>query len=51
MQRVPEPELMDEFEQARAYAFADFAEPNQLFVDAYAARFPDSVVVTVLELG
>jgi SAM-dependent methyltransferase len=51
MQRVPEPELMDEFEQARAYALADFAEPNQRFVDAYAARFPDFSSGTVLDLG
>ena len=33
MQRITEPELMDEAEQARAYAMADFAEPNERFVD------------------
>jgi hypothetical protein len=27
MNRIPEPELMNEAEQARAYAQADFAEP------------------------
>ena len=32
MQRVPEPELMDDPEQARAYAEADFTEANDLFV-------------------
>lgn len=32
MERVPEPELMDDPEQARAYAAADFAEPHERFV-------------------
>ena len=31
MTRVPEPELMDGAAQARAYAQADFSEPNRLF--------------------
>jgi len=35
MERVPEPELMDEPEQARAYAEADFAESNALFVQLF----------------
>lgn len=30
--RIPEPELMDDEEQARAYAQADFSEPHDLFV-------------------
>ena len=38
MQRIPEPELMDEAEQARAYALADFAEPNQRFVELLRSR-------------
>ena len=43
MQRIPEPELMDEPAQARAYAEADFSEPNQLFTDAVMERVgPDS---------
>lgn len=41
MQRIPEPELMDDFEQARAYASADFEEPNRLFVELFRSRFPD----------
>lgn len=48
--RIPEPELMDEGEQARAYAEADFEEPNSAFVDRYATR----VAVTegcVLDVG
>ncbi|WP_295884096.1 class I SAM-dependent methyltransferase [uncultured Thiohalocapsa sp.] len=32
MKRRPEPELMDGPEQARAYAEADFSEPNELFL-------------------
>lgn len=51
MQRIPEPELMDEFEQARAYAQADFSEPNARFVEAFAAHFPDFAGGAVLDLG
>jgi trans-aconitate methyltransferase len=51
MERVPEPELMDEAEQARAYAAADFSEPHQAFVDHFRARFPDHVPHTALDLG
>lgn len=36
MERIPEPELMDEAEQALAYARADFEEPNAAFVTRYA---------------
>ncbi|MCG6860282.1 MAG: class I SAM-dependent methyltransferase [Chromatiaceae bacterium] len=32
MKRRPEPELMDEADQAIAYAHADFSEPNALFI-------------------
>jgi ubiquinone/menaquinone biosynthesis C-methylase UbiE len=41
MERIPEPELMDDVEQARAYASADFDEPNRLFVELFRSRFPD----------
>jgi len=51
MIRVPEPELMDEAGQARAYAEADFSEPNQLFVDTFRARFPRFDGRSVLDLG
>lgn len=33
MQRIPEPELMDEAQQALAYAEADFSRSDQAFVD------------------
>ena len=32
-QRIPEPEPMDDAEEAQAYAHADFGEVNQAFVD------------------
>jgi hypothetical protein len=38
MQRRPEPELMDTVEQARAYAEADFSEPNALFLRLLAEQ-------------
>lgn len=40
MERVLEPELMDDEAQATAYAEADFAEPNQAFVDRFVAMAP-----------
>jgi SAM-dependent methyltransferase len=51
MQRIPEPELMDEAEQARAYAEADFAEPNQRFVGYFEHEYPDLLTGSVLDLG
>ena len=52
MQRIEEPELMDEPGQARAYADADFEEPNSRFV-AYALEWlgelPDGSAI--LDLG
>ena len=49
--RRPEPELMLEPEQARAYAEADFATPHEGFVDAFAEAFPGRVTGPVLDLG
>jgi SAM-dependent methyltransferase len=51
LHRVPEPELMDEAEQARAYALADFAEPNARFVGYFESTFPELRTGTVLDLG
>jgi SAM-dependent methyltransferase len=51
MKRLPEPELMDQPDQARAYADADFSEPNALFVDLFAAAFPDFTQGLVADLG
>ncbi len=40
MQRITEPELMDDEAQALAYAQADFAEPNALFLGLFESAFP-----------
>jgi SAM-dependent methyltransferase len=40
MRRIPEPELMNAEDQARAYAEADFSEPNTLFMDLLGSRLP-----------
>lgn len=50
MQRIPEPELMNDPAQAQAYAEADFSAPHQAFVVAYQAHFPDTCG-QVLDLG
>lgn len=51
MERVPEPELMDEPVQALAYAGADFEEPNTQFLCLFRERFPDHAPQRVLDLG
>ena len=51
MQRIPEPELMLDPEQARAYALADFEEPHSNFVRLFRARFGDAITGDVLDLG
>lgn len=51
MERVLEPELMEDPAQALAYARADFAEVNQGFVDRFRATFPELTRGGVLDLG
>jgi len=51
VKRTPEPELMDAPEQARAYAEADFSEPNTLFVDATARLIGGLEKGTLIDLG
>jgi SAM-dependent methyltransferase len=52
MDRIIEPELMEEEEQGLAYAQADFSGPNKQFLDLFAANFPDfSGSGRVLDLG
>lgn len=41
LERTPEPELMDEAEQAAAYAGADFEASHGAIVDALVGRLPD----------
>ncbi len=50
MERIPEPELMDDEEQVTAYAEADFSSSNQLFVDTILKNSsPD--ITTILDIG
>ncbi len=42
---------MDDFEQARAYAMADFSEPHQAFVEHFQERFPQYAPRRALDLG
>jgi SAM-dependent methyltransferase len=51
MKRVPEPELMDDPQQAAAYAAADFSEPHQAFVEHFRRLFPQFAGGRVLDLG
>lgn len=52
MQRILEPELMNEEEQARAYAAADFEEPHSHFIELFQAAFPGlDVTGFALDLG
>ena len=51
MKRIPEPELMNDVEQARAYAHADFSEPHQAFVGHFRRCLPDHDPKQVLDLG
>jgi SAM-dependent methyltransferase len=52
VERVPEPELMEGEEQARAYALADFEEPHSRFIALFREAFPaEEVSGRVLDLG
>jgi cyclopropane fatty-acyl-phospholipid synthase-like methyltransferase len=51
MDRVLEPELMDDPKQAEVYACADFAEENQGFVERFKEYFPEFSQGMVLDLG
>src|SRR5262249_61138118 len=51
MDRVLEPELMDDPEQAKAYAAADFSQENQGFVDRFREYFPDFKEGHVIYVG
>jgi cyclopropane fatty-acyl-phospholipid synthase-like methyltransferase len=51
MDRILEPELMDDPKQAEAYAQAEFEEENQGFVDRFKEYFPEFSQGRVLDLG
>ena len=52
-QRVPEPELMEDPDQAAAYSGADFAEAHDSLVNDLVGRFPDlrSHACRIVDLG
>ena len=51
MDRVLEPEVMDELDQVRAYARANFEQENQGFVDQFIKYFPDMADGHIVDLG
>lgn len=51
MERIPEPELMVDPAQARAYATADFSEPHDAFIGHFRRLFPEFAGGRVLDLG
>lgn len=50
MERILEPELMDDEQQSLAYAEADFSTSNQLFVDSLVGDFPTHLH-TIVDIG
>src|SRR6185369_2135900 len=51
MERTPEPELMDEQEQAGAYAAADWSESHGKIPGYFRDRFPDYRKGKIIDLG
>jgi cyclopropane fatty-acyl-phospholipid synthase-like methyltransferase len=51
VKRTPEPELMDAPEQARAYADADFSEPNRLFLFHFLKLLDEQPGDSLIDLG
>lgn len=52
MQRITEPELMNNEAQALAYAQANFDEPHDMFIQEFKAAFPEmDVSGHILDLG
>jgi len=50
MERILEPEIMNDEQQALAYAKADFSTSNQWYVDHLLADYPDSIG-NVIDIG
>jgi 2-polyprenyl-3-methyl-5-hydroxy-6-metoxy-1,4-benzoquinol methylase len=51
MERVLEPEVMDELDQVCAYANANFEQENQGFVDQFITYFPDVSEGHIVDVG
>lgn len=51
MNRIPEPELMDNHEQASAYASTDFSESDHKFIDEFRVNCTVPNDAKILDLG
>lgn len=51
MERILEPELMDQPEQVLAYAMADFSEPDSQFISLFQEEFGENISGYILDLG
>ena len=52
MQRILEPELMNDIAQAEAYAAADFEQSDKLIIEAFDLHFPGTKIKgNILDLG
>jgi SAM-dependent methyltransferase len=51
MERTPEPELMDERQQAAAYAAADWSEAHGKIPGYFRERFPEFMSGRIIDLG
>lgn len=49
--RIPEPELMEDPEQVRAYALGDFDEPHSRMLELFQQIFPGPLRGDILDLG
>lgn len=51
MERIPEPQLMEDHEQVHAYAGADFEAPHSRVLELFQEEFPEPLSGDVLDLG
>ena len=51
MKRVPEPDLMEQKEQAYAYANADFSNSNELFLEKLFEFYSITDETKILDVG
>lgn len=51
LERTPEPELMDDVQQALAYSTADFSESHNFFCEVAQKVFPSTFSGQVVDLG
>ncbi len=51
LNRIPEPELMDDPLEAEVYSITDFSDVNQKFVEAFCENLPACDKLLMLDLG